>query len=184
MSQFRIVRTVSATVLLAGAVSFSFAGTASAQNQFNCSDFSTQQQAQAQFNKVPGDPSRLDANHNGIACESLPSGATGSNGASGSNGSTGAQAPSGSSGSTGAQAPSGSSGSTGAQAPSGSSGSSGGQNGANQGQVTTVPRGAVNTGDGSTSGSNSMAFILGGLALTVAGGGVVVAARRRASVGA
>ncbi len=172
MSQFRIVRTVSATVLLAGAVSFSFAGTASAQNQFNCSNFSTQQEAQAQFNKVPGDPSRLDANHNGIACESLPSGATGSNGASGSNGSTGAQAPSGSSGSTGAQA------------PSGSSGSSGGQNGANQGQVTTVPRGAVNTGDGSTSGSNSMAFILGGLALTVAGGGVVVAARRRASVGA
>ncbi len=159
MSQFRIVRTVSATVLLAGAVSFSFAGTASAQNQFNCSDFSTQQQAQAQFNKVPGDPSRLDANHNGIACESLPS-ATGSNGASGSNGSTGAQAP------------------------SGSSGSSGGQNGANQGQVSTVPRGAVNTGDGSTSGDNSMAFILGGLALTVAGGGVVVAARRRASVGA
>jgi hypothetical protein len=38
MSQFRIVRTVSATVLLAGAVSFSFAGTASAQNQFNCSE--------------------------------------------------------------------------------------------------------------------------------------------------
>jgi len=158
MSQFRIVRTVSATVLLAGAVSFSFAGTASAQNQFNCSDFSTQQQAQAQFNKVPGDPSRLDANHNGIACENLPGVATGSKDTQGD--------------------------STGAQTPSNNTGSSSGQNNANQGQVSTVPRGAVNTGDGSTSGSNSMAFILGGLALTVAGGGVVVAARRRASVGA
>ncbi len=159
MSQFRIVSTVSATVLLAGAVSFSFAGTASAQNQFNCSDFGTQQQAQAQFNKVPGDPSRLDANHNGIACENLPPGvATGSNRTPGD--------------------------STGAQPPSNNNGSSSGQNNANQGQVSTVPRGAVNTGDGSTSGSNSMAFILGGLALTVAGGGVVVAARRRASVGA
>lgn len=154
MSQFRIVSTVSATVLLAGALSFSFAGTAAAQNQFNCTDFSTQQQAQAQLNKDPSDPSRLDADHDGIACEDLPSGATGSNGTQGSNGSTGAQTP------------------------SNSSGSSGGQNSANQGQVSTVPRGAVNTGDGSTE-SSGMVFILGGLALTVAGGGVAVAARRR-----
>ncbi len=159
MSQFRIVSTVSATVLLAGAISFSLAGTAAAQNQLNCADFSTQQQAQAQLNQDPSDPNRLDADHDGIACESLPSGATGSNGTQGSNGSSGAQTP------------------------SNDTGSSGGQSNANQGQVSSVPRGGVDTGDGST-GSNGMAFILGGIALTVAGGGVGVAARRRVRAGA
>jgi hypothetical protein len=54
----------------------SFAGAAAAApggGDRDCSDFETQQQAQ-QF-LLPGDPHNLDADGNGIACESLPSGA-------------------------------------------------------------------------------------------------------------
>ena len=44
----------------------------------NCSDFSTQQQAQQYFDSHGGSPSNnvdgLDADHDGVACESLPSG--------------------------------------------------------------------------------------------------------------
>ena len=39
----------------------------------NCSDFDTQAEAQAFFEKTgPGDPHRLDGNGDGVACESLP----------------------------------------------------------------------------------------------------------------
>lgn len=44
-------------------------------NEYNCSDFSTQSEAQAFFNKVGGprkDVNRLDGDKDGIACESLP----------------------------------------------------------------------------------------------------------------
>jgi len=41
-------------------------------NIFNCSDFSTQQEAQAELDRDPSDPSRLDGDDDGIACESLP----------------------------------------------------------------------------------------------------------------
>jgi hypothetical protein len=37
---------------------------------FNCSDFATQ--AEAEEYLLPGDPYRLDADHDGIACEDLP----------------------------------------------------------------------------------------------------------------
>jgi hypothetical protein len=37
---------------------------------YDCSDFSTQ--AQAEEYLLPGDPYRLDADHDGIACEDLP----------------------------------------------------------------------------------------------------------------
>ena len=42
---------------------------------YNCSDFKTQKQAQKFFKKHGGpkrDPNRLDADHDGIACEALP----------------------------------------------------------------------------------------------------------------
>jgi hypothetical protein len=39
----------------------------------NCSDFSTQDAAQAYYNLNPSDPSRLDADHDGKPCENLPS---------------------------------------------------------------------------------------------------------------
>ncbi len=37
----------------------------------NCSDFSTQAEAKAVLDAEPGDPHRLDANGDGIPCESL-----------------------------------------------------------------------------------------------------------------
>ncbi|MEW1914231.1 excalibur calcium-binding domain-containing protein [Kitasatospora sp. NPDC085895] len=39
---------------------------------FDCSNFSTQEQAQAVFDADPFDPSNLDADNDGIACEALP----------------------------------------------------------------------------------------------------------------
>ncbi len=45
---------------------------------YNCSDFSTQEEAQAHL--LPGDPYGLDADNDGIACESLPSGGSGGGG--------------------------------------------------------------------------------------------------------
>jgi outer membrane biosynthesis protein TonB len=51
-------------------------GTASpsahAADLYNCSDFANQAAAQAFLRSDPSDPSRLDGNNNGIACESLP----------------------------------------------------------------------------------------------------------------
>lgn len=46
-------------------------------DEYNCSDFATQPEAQAFYDKaggVKGDVNRLDANKNGIPCESLPKG--------------------------------------------------------------------------------------------------------------
>ena len=45
----------------------------------NCSDFSTQQQAQEVLDAFPNDPHRLDRDGNGKACESLPSSIEASN---------------------------------------------------------------------------------------------------------
>lgn len=39
----------------------------------NCSDFASQNEAQTYLNRYPGDPEGLDGDHDGIACESLPS---------------------------------------------------------------------------------------------------------------
>jgi LPXTG-motif cell wall-anchored protein len=44
----------------------------------DCSDFATQQEAQAVLNQNPSDPNRLDANHNGVACEDSASSSAGS----------------------------------------------------------------------------------------------------------
>ncbi len=54
-------------------------GTASASHGYdmNCTDFRTQEAAQAHMDAHPGDPDRLDGNdQDGRACESLPSGAS------------------------------------------------------------------------------------------------------------
>lgn len=56
---------------------FVFAPAAMAQDEFDCSDFDTQEEAQAEFNSDPSDPSGLDEDDgadDGIACETLPSG--------------------------------------------------------------------------------------------------------------
>jgi hypothetical protein len=46
-------------------------GPSGADGTYNCSDFDTQQQAQTYFDQV-GDIDGLDANHDGVPCESLP----------------------------------------------------------------------------------------------------------------
>src|SRR3712207_2204487 len=48
---------------------------AGAQADLDCSDFDTQQEAQAELERDPSDPHGLDADKDGIACEELPSGA-------------------------------------------------------------------------------------------------------------
>jgi hypothetical protein len=42
------------------------------QTDCNCSDFKTQAEAQAVLDAFPDDPHKLDRNHDGKACESLP----------------------------------------------------------------------------------------------------------------
>ncbi|MFI7401092.1 excalibur calcium-binding domain-containing protein [Streptomyces sp. NPDC049541] len=45
---------------------------AHAQTDVDCHDFAFQEQAQAVLRANPSDPFRLDADHDGIACEDLP----------------------------------------------------------------------------------------------------------------
>ncbi|MGI5452033.1 excalibur calcium-binding domain-containing protein [Streptomyces sp. CA-249302] len=45
---------------------------AHAKADLDCSDFTYQEDAQAEFNRLPGDPYRLDEDNDGIACEWLP----------------------------------------------------------------------------------------------------------------
>jgi len=42
-------------------------------NIYNCSDFSTQEEAQSVYDEDTSDPNHLDGDGDGIACESLPS---------------------------------------------------------------------------------------------------------------
>jgi ABC-type Fe3+-hydroxamate transport system substrate-binding protein len=46
-------------------------GPSGADGTYNCADFDTQQEAQDYYDQV-GDTDGLDANHDGIPCESLP----------------------------------------------------------------------------------------------------------------
>lgn len=73
-------KTVVSTLLAAGVTavlclpaSASLPALAAARD-LNCSDFSTQQEAQAAYDKDKSDPNHLDRDKDGIACESLPSG--------------------------------------------------------------------------------------------------------------
>jgi len=53
-----------------------------AQNgDLDCANFDTQEEAQAEYDSEAGDPNRLDADADGIACEELPSGGGGGGGA-------------------------------------------------------------------------------------------------------
>lgn len=60
----------------------SFSPIALAQDDFNCDDFATQQEAQAVYDQDPSDPNGLDADDDGQACED----STGGGGGSGGNG--------------------------------------------------------------------------------------------------
>ena len=64
------IRTTAAAVLVAAAGSVGLAGVAHAEtDQRDCEDFSNQRQAQAVLDSPAGDPERLDADGDGLACE-------------------------------------------------------------------------------------------------------------------
>ena len=132
--------TAAAGVLFTAALSLTVSGTAHAAD-LNCSDFATQQQAQAEYDRDPSDPNGLDRDDDGIACETRPSG-----------------------------------GSVVAEDDTTMGGGA---------QVPNQPSGAVAAGDGSsaTDGSSAMPYVLGGVALTAAGG-AAFAARRTARTSA
>jgi hypothetical protein len=69
------IHRAAAVVVVAASAMLAFAGVASAQDR-DCSDFSTQ--AEAQDALQPGDPERLDDDNDGIACETLPAGSSSS----------------------------------------------------------------------------------------------------------
>jgi LPXTG-motif cell wall-anchored protein len=48
------------------------AGSAVAQDDLNCADFDSQQEAQAALDRDPSDPNNLDADNDGQACETYP----------------------------------------------------------------------------------------------------------------
>ena len=48
------------------------AGSAMAQDQYDCGDFDSQQEAQRVLNCDPSDPNNLDADNDGVACETYP----------------------------------------------------------------------------------------------------------------
>jgi LPXTG-motif cell wall-anchored protein len=69
----RSAASAAALGLLGGALAL--AGQAQAQGDLDCSDFDTQQEAQAVFDADPSDPHGLDGSDgDGIVCESLPDG--------------------------------------------------------------------------------------------------------------
>lgn len=71
------VRNAAAVAVLTAGMSYPLAGVALAQD-LDCTDFSTQAQAQVVYDQDRSDPNRLDSDNDGVACESLPGGAPGS----------------------------------------------------------------------------------------------------------
>lgn len=67
------VRALRLPSLLALLLLFGPAPAAMAQEDLNCDDFDTQEEAQAILDEDPSDPHGLDADDDGIACEDLPS---------------------------------------------------------------------------------------------------------------
>jgi hypothetical protein len=50
------------------ALTLIFAAPAFAQDQYDCASFGSQESAQAELERVPSDPSNLDADDDGVAC--------------------------------------------------------------------------------------------------------------------
>ncbi len=50
---------------------------AQAQDQYDCASFGSQEAAQAELERDPSDPSNLDADNDGVACEDYDYGAGG-----------------------------------------------------------------------------------------------------------
>jgi len=101
-------RAAAVAVLSVGAMA-PMSGAAFAADQ-DCSDFDTQQEAQAVYDRDTSDPNRLDDDGDGRACESLPSGSASSAGDEDGSGSSSqvSQVPSGGADTGGGSAASGS----------------------------------------------------------------------------
>ena len=82
------MRRTAAGVLVTAVLTLGTAGTANAATDRDCPDFASQAAAQAAFDAVPGDPERLDANDNGIACENEDYAATPATGSAATSGSS------------------------------------------------------------------------------------------------
>ncbi|GAA3247568.1 excalibur calcium-binding domain-containing protein [Pseudonocardia petroleophila] len=138
------LRTLTVSLVAAAAATLPLAGVALAQTgDRDCKDFSSQEEAQAAL--LPGDPERLDANDNGLACENYDYDSA-----------TPAQTTDPVDEEPEAAAPT---------TPP-----------VAEPQVSVVPRGGVDTGDG-TSGSEPVPFLVGGVLVL---GAAAAAARRRA----
>lgn len=72
------LRHAATAALCAGLITVPWASPGWAQEgDLDCADFATQEEAQAVFDEDPSDPNGLDADSDGIACETLPSGGDG-----------------------------------------------------------------------------------------------------------
>lgn len=151
------LRTFTVSLVAAAAATLPLAGVASAQpGDRNCEDFSSQEEAQAAL--LPGDPERLDANDNGQACENYDYGSA---------------TPSATTDPVDEQPADEPEPTEDADAPSAASNDDDADDDA---QVSVVPRGGVDTGDGS-SDSEPAPLLIGGVLVV---GVAAAAARRRA----
>ena len=73
----RISKLVAAGALALATTVLTMPSAAASAGDVDCPDFSTQAEAQAEYDADPSDPNRLDADDDGIACETLPGGGGG-----------------------------------------------------------------------------------------------------------
>lgn len=162
------LRTTAAAAVLAAAASFPLSGVAFAQDNLNCDDFATQEEAQAEYDSDPSDPNNLDADDDGIACEDLPGGSTDDDTTDDPDEGTTDD------GAGTDHADDGTDKGTDDGTEDSTDDATGGED-----QVEDKPEGAVDTGDGSTSGAGGIGYVLTGLALTATGGVAFFARTRR-----
>ena len=143
--------TAAVGVLFTAALSFGLSGTAHAADTYNCPDFVSQADAQAVYNANPSDPNQLDRDNDAQACEDHDYVAN-----------PGTVTSAMALGIANQVTPA-----TTSQVTPGTTS-----------QVTSRPAGAVAAGDGSSSSdASALPYVLGGVALTAAGGAAIAARR-------
>ncbi|WP_019806789.1 excalibur calcium-binding domain-containing protein [Saccharomonospora halophila] len=148
-----LIRKATVTAAVAAGSMLWAAGGATAQpGDLDCADFSSQAEAQAEFESAPGDRHRLDADDDNIACEALNS----------DDGTEGTPAP----GDTDVPDE------QDTRDPGAAPDTAAGAADAADGQVGEMPAGAVETGDGSATGGGVPAVPM---MLSVAGVGAAAA---------
>lgn len=151
------LRLLAVSVLAATAATLPLAGVASAQpGDRDCDDFSSQAEAQEALESSLGDPERLDANDNGEACENHDYGS-----AAPTTTPTPTTAPT-----TTTEPAADEEAVATSTSPADTTTD---EDSDDTGQVSVVPRGGVDTGDGSSNGAPGPLLLGGVLALGVAG---------------